>query len=92
MNSSSIYLDGNAAAGPLADLLRFDITATVGRCASCHGNTVMAQGRVYSVAPGLVLRCPSCDHVLIRMVVAGDRVWLDMTGLACLRIDRTDLG
>ena len=90
MNTSSDYLDGNAAAGPLADLLKFDITVAVGRCAGCRRNIVMAQGRVYSVGPGLVLRCPSCDHVMIRMVVAEDRAWLDMTGITCLQIDHIE--
>jgi hypothetical protein len=89
MHTASTYLDGNAAAGPMAEVLGFDITVTVGRCAGCSHSTVMAQSRMYSHGPGLVLRCPSCDHVLIRLVVAEHRTWLDMTGVACLQIDRT---
>ena len=92
MDTASTYLDGNAAAGPLGDLLGFDITTTVGRCAGCRGPMLMAQCRVYSVGPGLVLRCASCDGVLLRLVVAEERAWLDMTGLACLQIDRTESG
>jgi Family of unknown function (DUF6510) len=88
MDTSSTYLDGNAAAGPLADFLEFDITATVGRCAGCRGDLTLAQGLLYSAGPGLVLRCPSCDHVLLRLVVAEGRSWLDMTGLASLQVDR----
>jgi hypothetical protein len=30
--------------------------------------------------------------VLLRLVVAQDRAWLDMTGLTCLQIDRTEPG
>ena len=92
MDTALTYLDGNAAAGPLGDILGFDITTTVGRCAGCRDTMPMAQCRVYSVGPGLVLRCASCDCVLLRLVVAQDRAWLDMTGLACLQIDRTEPG
>jgi hypothetical protein len=88
--TESTYLDGNAAAGPMADVLEFDITVTIGRCAGCGHDGVLAQCRLYGAGtgPGLVLRCPSCDHVLIRLVVANDRTWLDMTGVACLQIHR----
>ncbi|WP_350276427.1 DUF6510 family protein [Kribbella sp. HUAS MG21] len=82
------YLDGNAAAGPLSELFDFDITMAVGRCVGCGSSMLMARCRMY-VGPGLVLRCASCDHVLIRLVVVGDSSWLDMTGLACLHIDRS---
>lgn len=82
------HLDGNAAAGPLADLLTFDVTVTVAECAGCGETMVLAQCRVYAAGPGLVLRCSVCDGVLIRMVTAGDSAWLDMTGVACLHIDR----
>jgi hypothetical protein len=88
MDTSPTFLDGNAAAGPMADFLTFDITAAVGRCAGCQNSAVLARCRVYSAGPGLVLRCATCDCVLIRLVTTHDRAWLDMTGLACLQIDR----
>ena len=87
MGATPTHLDGNAAAGPLADLLRFDITVTLARCGGCGDTMVLAQCRVYPVGPGLVLRCAACDGVLIRLVLAGDRAWLDMTGVTCLQID-----
>ncbi|HSE55442.1 MAG TPA: DUF6510 family protein [Nocardioidaceae bacterium] len=89
MDTSPTFLDGNAAAGPMADVLGFDITVAVGRCAGCGESAVMAQCRVYSAGPGLVLRCSSCEHVLARLVVAGNRTWLEMTGIASLQIDST---
>ena len=89
MDVSPTYLDGNAAAGPMADVLGFDITVAVGRCAGCGESAVMAQCRVYSAGPGLVLRCSTCDHVLARLVVAQSSTWLEMTGIACLQIDNS---
>jgi len=92
METALTYLDGNATAGPLGDILGFDITTTVGRCAGCRGAMQMAQCRAYSAGPGLVLRCAACDCVLLRLVVAKDRAWLDMSGLTCLQIARTESG
>jgi hypothetical protein len=83
------HLDGNATAGPMADLLAFDITAAIGRCADCLDDVVMARTRVYSSGPGLVVRCPRCDRVMLRVASSDDHVWLDMRGLASLQIDRS---
>jgi hypothetical protein len=91
MDPSPRHLDGNATAGPMADLLTFDITAALGRCAECLSDVVMAQTRVYSGGPGLVVRCPRCDRVMLRVASSDDRVWLDMTGLASLQIDRSTM-
>lgn len=88
MDASPAFLDGNAAAGPMADVLGFDITTAVGRCLSCGTSAVLARCRVYSGGPGLVMRCSSCDYVLARLVVAPRRTWLEMTGIACLQIER----
>lgn len=90
MDTTRTYLDGNAAAGPLAEVLTFDITTVTARCAGCRGDLVMARCWVYAAGPGLVLRCPSCHAVLLRLVAARGRAWLDMTGLACLRIPSAD--
>jgi Family of unknown function (DUF6510) len=86
------YLDGNATAGPLAELLTFDVTVTVARCKGCGESMVLARCRVYSAGPGLVLRCADCDRVLVRLVIVDDRAWLDMTGVACLQIDLGESG
>jgi hypothetical protein len=45
----------------------------------------MAETRVYAGGPGLVVRCVGCDSVLLRIVTAGNRTWLDLRGLAFLQ-------
>ncbi|HYX50132.1 MAG TPA: DUF6510 family protein [Ktedonobacteraceae bacterium] len=35
---------------------------------------------------GTVIRCPFCDNVLIRVVQAKGRYWLDMCGVRVLQI------
>jgi hypothetical protein len=92
MGTTPTYLDGNATAGPLAELLTFDVTVTVARCRGCGDSMVLARCRVYSAGPGLVLRCAACECVLLRLVIVNDRAWLDMTGIACLQIDLGESG
>lgn len=79
------HLDGNAAAGVLRELFAVDVTAAVGRCVGCGSVAPMAEVRLFANAPGLVLRCPGCDAVLLRMVSGGGRRWLDVRGLAYLQ-------
>lgn len=86
--TDSSALDGNAAAGPLAELFRVDLTAAIGRCAHCSAVSHLAEAVVYSDAPGLVVRCRSCDGVLLTLVEGPDRLWLDASGLALIEITR----
>jgi hypothetical protein len=79
-------LDGNAAAGPLRQVFAVDLTTAVGRCAGCGRTAVLAEAHLYGRAPGLVLRCSGCDGVLLRMVTAPDRAWLDLQGLTTLQV------
>ncbi len=82
------FLDGNAVGGVLADVFAVDVTAAVGRCAGCGRTAVLADTRVYLDAPGIVVRCAGCEGVLLRVVQAPDRTWLDLRGLAVLQLAR----
>jgi hypothetical protein len=80
------YQDGNALAGPLAEIFAVDVTAAVGTCTGCKTVGPLAQLRVYGHAPGLVARCPSCDQVVLRLVRGAQEAWLDLRGTVSLRI------
>jgi hypothetical protein len=80
------YLDGNAVGGALGEVFAVDTTVATGQCAGCGRNARIAETRVYTRAPGLVVRCPYCDAVLLRLVTTPGRVWLDLHGLARLEI------
>jgi Family of unknown function (DUF6510) len=77
-------LDGNAAAGPLAELFAIEITAIMMTCASCGSAAPMGAHLLYADAPALVLRCPSCSAVVLRYSTARDRLRLDISGVAFL--------
>ena len=88
MNSDAYnYVDGNAAAGELSRIFAMDVTAAQGRCAHCGATKRFAEARLYMRGPGLVARCPVCQHVLLRLVNVGQRVLLDVRGMAYLSLD-----
>ena len=83
----ALRLDGNAAAGLLGELFGVDVTTARGTCANCGAVEPVGAVHVYRAA-GLVLRCPHCDAVLITVVEAGSRVWVDFRGVRSLEIER----
>lgn len=80
------YEDGNALAGPLAEVFAVDVTTAVGRCANCGRAGALATLRVYHRAPGLVARCPGCEEVVLRFARTPVDAWLDIHGMVSLRI------
>ena len=80
------YMDGNMLAGELREIFSMDVTAARGRCAGCGRMGMVAETRVYEHAAGLVARCPGCDAVLIRLVRAPDRAYLDLHGMSFLEV------
>lgn len=81
------YLDGNALAGPLSEIFSIDMTSARGRCDHCGAVWEMAQARLYVNAPAMVLRCKSCEGVLLRFNESGGRIVLDLRGLSYLTIE-----
>jgi Zn finger protein HypA/HybF involved in hydrogenase expression len=79
-------LDGNATAGALSELFAFNVTMAVTTCARCRDTRSMSELRAYMRAPGIVLRCPTCDGVQLRLVQSAERAWLDLRGIEVLQI------
>ncbi len=79
-------LDGNAAAGALADLFAVDLTAARSRCASCGTTTMLGAHHLYADAPALVMRCPTCTEVVLRFAAQEGRLLLDLRGAQLLSI------
>ena len=79
-------LDGNAAAGALQQVLAFDVTRAVATCAACGSAGELGGSFAYLNAPGVVLRCPSCEAVLLRAAWSERRVWMELSGCASLQL------
>jgi hypothetical protein len=86
MTQTPTFRDGNAVAGDLAELFGTDMTRAAGECGRCGTRTALAQTHAYLDSPGIVLRCPGCDSVLLRVVRSPSRAWLDTRGLAYLEM------
>jgi len=85
------YLDGNAAAGELSNIFAMDVTAAQGQCAHCGAIKRFAEAQLYMQGPGIVARCSVCQHVILRLVKARQRAFLDLRGLRCLMLDTSQL-
>ncbi len=81
------HTDGNALAGPLAEIFAVDLTTSIVTCANCRRTDRVATLDLYTGGPGLVARCPGCDAVLLRYVENPRGRWLDLRGTAALRFD-----
>ncbi len=92
MDGESLRLDGNAAAGMLSAIFTHDMTSAQSTCAGCGRIGPMGSLMLYGGQVGMVLRCPSCDSVQMRIVRVPERrgqqdqFWMDMRGMANLRI------
>jgi len=81
-------LDANAVAGMLEALFGADMTAADSRCAACGRQGEVGTLLAYTLAPGIVLRCPACSAVMLRMVETPRGTLVEAKGLAYLRIAR----
>ena len=84
--TASRRLDGNAAAGALADLFAVDLTTARSSCASCGTTSMLGAHHLYADAPALVLRCPHCTDVVLRYATQEGRILLDLRGALLLAI------
>jgi hypothetical protein len=83
----AMRLDGNAVAGTLREIFAAEMTTAVGTCRGCGAKDAVGAVHVY-MAAGIVLRCPHCEAVLMKIVEGGTRVWIELTGLRLLELPR----
>ena len=85
MEMRDLVLDGNAIGGLLHELFGTELTAAPCVCAGCGAREEMARLDVY-IGAGYVVRCHSCDAVMIRIVQGRSRTWIDLSGTASLEL------
>jgi hypothetical protein len=84
------WADGNMLAGALREIFTVDLTTARGRCAGCGTVDTIAAARVYDQAAGLVARCARCESVLLRLIRAPERAYLDMHGMTFVELRLPD--
>jgi hypothetical protein len=88
MDENGMKLDGNAAAGLLADVLAQDATRVRVRCAGCGAKAEIGAQSLYMFpgSPGAVLRCHRCETVLIVTVRALGHIRIGIPGATWLEM------
>lgn len=81
-------LDANAVAGMLEALFGMDMTVADSKCAGCGREGEVGTLLAYTNAPGVVLRCPACSTVMLRMVETPRGMLVEAKGLAYVRVTR----
>ncbi len=84
--NTSLMVDGNAVAGLLQELFAVEMTVAPVGCASCGREGELGSLRAYLHGPGVVLRCPGCGAVMLRIVQTPRANYLDARGAAFLCI------
>ncbi len=80
-------LDGNSAAGILYEVFGMEMTLNPAECGHCGHVSVVGEMLAFGRDMGTVLRCPICQNVLMRIAERPDGIWVDMSGMAYVRID-----
>jgi hypothetical protein len=84
--NTALMVDGNAVAGQLQEIFGRDMTMAVARCAGCASEAQMGALMAFTRGPGLVLRCPTCEAAIARIVETPSAIYLEARGAAFLRL------
>jgi hypothetical protein len=83
-----LMLDANAVAGLLQEVFGAEMTVAPTECAHCGSGMEMGALLAFTQGPGVVLRCASCQNIVLRIVQTPDYVYLDARGAVYLRVRR----
>jgi hypothetical protein len=86
MEAGDLHTDGNAIAGVLQDIFVADFTTLERTCQSCGDRNPAGAHRSYRGA-GVVLRCPNCGDVALRLAALPDRYVFELRGAWSRRIE-----
>ncbi len=82
----ALMLDANAVAGLLREIFTTEMTVSPAECAHCGRTGPLGTLLAFVEAPGIVLRCPACENVVLRVARTPGRVYLDARGATYLCI------
>ena len=84
--NAQLMMDGNAVAGMLQEIFTTEMTVAPVCCSSCGREGEVGSLQVYLHGPGVVLRCPSCQQVILRIVRTPRMTYIDARGATYLCI------
>jgi hypothetical protein len=83
-----LMLDANATAGLLYEIFGVEMTASTTACAHCGNEGEIGELLAFTQGPGVVLRCSTCENVVLRIVQTPEAIYLDARGAVYLRLTR----
>ena len=84
-----LMLDANATAGLLHEIFGVEMTAAPTERANCGNEDEIGTLLALVHGPGIILRCSTCEHVVLRIVQTPDEIILDARGAVYLRLARS---
>ncbi len=84
----ALMLDGNAVGGLLQEVFALEMTTTLTQCAQCGRVGAIGTLLAFTQAPGVVLRCPACEQVMVRLVETPAAIYVEARGASYLRLAR----
>lgn len=85
-----LTVDANAIGGLLETIFGREVTAMEERCVHCGTASVVGTLRVYMRGPGVVVRCPACAEVILRIVETPAGFRLDASGATHLEVPTSE--
>ncbi|HYU38784.1 MAG TPA: DUF6510 family protein [Acidimicrobiia bacterium] len=79
MEADELHTDGNAIAGLLQEIFVAEFTTLERTCQSCGDRNPAGSHRSYQGA-GIVMRCPNCGDVALRLAALPDRLVFELLG------------
>jgi len=86
MQIEQMRMDGNAAAGALREIFSQEMTVATATCIGCGAEHEIGALLDYGHTMGIVLRCPGCDAAMLRMSRTPAWLYLDTSGISCLKV------
>jgi uncharacterized protein DUF6510 len=83
-----LMLDANATAGLLQEIFGTEMTASPTECANCGNEGEIGELLAFTQGPGIILRCSTCENVVLRIVQTPEAIYLDARGAVYLRLAR----
>ncbi len=87
--NTALMLDGNAVSGLLNEIFFMEITSSPTQCDHCGAEGELGSLRAFKNEMGVVLRCPECGGVILRIVRTSGSIYLDLRGATYLRLDKS---
>jgi uncharacterized protein DUF6510 len=81
-----LVLDGNAVAGMLAEIFGTEMTPAAGSCDHCGTTGAVGSLLAFTHGPGIVLRCPACSEVMVRIARTPHGTFVDLRGTRRVRM------